>query len=152
MMVRSLTFLLLMRLRIDSVRRTSITSVLLILVLATSASACVAGSGDRSASSCARRGNRQSCARRAGLMVNSFVSPKLCTATAVGFVCGPALKSPPGNCGVRSFVEFHLVAFHTPEVSSPLGRGGGNIPAPFNATIIVSSVGSPETDRGPPRS
>jgi hypothetical protein len=49
-------------------------------------------------------------------------------------------------------VQFQFVAFHGFEISTPLRRVTGNISAPFDSTIIISSIGSPETDRGPPRS
>lgn len=122
-------------------RRTSITSVLLILVLATSASACVVGSGSQLATSCHRPRTGEVCARE-----------KRGTTTAGGIACGGVLKSLPGRCGLRGFVQFQFVAFHTFEISTPLLRTTGNISAPLDSAIIVSSVGSPETDRGPPRS
>jgi hypothetical protein len=134
------TFQPLARQTIDPVRRTSITSVLLILVFATSASACVAEWGSQPATSCPHSSTRRVCVRE-----------KPGTAMAFG-LCGHVLKSVPGKCGLRSFVQFQFVAFHKFEISAPLRRVAGNISAPFDSAIIVSSIGSPETDRGPPRS
>jgi hypothetical protein len=67
-------------------------------------------------------------------------------------VCGHILKSLPGNCGLRNFVQFQFVEFHNFEISAPLRATSDNISAPLDSAIIVSSIGSPETDRGPPRS
>jgi len=53
---------------------------------------------------------------------------------------------------MRSFVPFQFLPFHAFEISTPLQRAAGNIPAPFDFVILVSSIGSPETDRGPPAS
>lgn len=120
-------------------RRNSIISVLLILVLAASASGCVGGWGSQSAISCHRPSPRPACARG-----------RLGTSTVVGPACGHVLKALPGKCGLRGFVQFQFGAFQTFEISTPLPRVAGNISAPFDSAIIVSSIGSPETDRGPP--
>jgi hypothetical protein len=53
---------------------------------------------------------------------------------------------------MRSFVQIQFVAFRAFQISTPLLRSPGNLPAPSDSVIIVSSIGSPETDRGPPRS
>jgi hypothetical protein len=53
---------------------------------------------------------------------------------------------------MRGLVQFQLLALHSVEISLPLQRPVSNIAAPLDSTIIVSSIGSPETDRGPPRS
>jgi hypothetical protein len=50
---------------------------------------------------------------------------------------------------MRNFMQFHLVAFQAFEISPPLGTASG-ISTPFNSLIVVSSIGSPEADRGPP--
>jgi len=123
------------------VRRTSLTSVLLIVVFNISAPACVAGWGSSPATFCRAASTRQACARK-----------KLGTATAVGAPCGHLLKSQPDRCGLRSFVQFQFGAFRAFQISMPLRRAAGSISAPFDSGIIVSSIGSPETDRGPPLS
>jgi hypothetical protein len=66
--------------------------------------------------------------------------------------CGDFLKSPPGKCGLRSFAQFQFVAFHKFEISAPLLPAAYNLAAPLGLDIVVSSIGSPQTDRGPPRS
>ena len=118
-------------------RRASITSVLLIVVLASSASACVAGSGNPSLAACSRD-------RR----ISAPAKPKV----AVRSTCGHDLRSLPGRCGMRTFVQFQFVALHTEEIVSPLTRPAGRILLPSDSVILISSIGSPETDRGPPNS
>jgi hypothetical protein len=122
------------------VRRPSITSVLLILVLVTSASACVAGCGSQIAPSCPRTISLRDCARK---------EPR--TATIRGRACGDVLKSLPARCGVRSFIQFQFVTLAVFEIAAPFQRTASNS-VPFDSLIVVSSIGSPETDRGPPRS
>jgi hypothetical protein len=53
---------------------------------------------------------------------------------------------------VRGFVQFQLVAFHRFDTSAPLQRAVSSISPPLVSVILASSIGSPETDRGPPRS
>jgi hypothetical protein len=126
---------------IDTVRRTSIISALLVVVLVMSASACVAGWGNPPATSCSHASTRRVCAReKAGIK------------TAVGAACGHILKSLSGWCGIRSFAQSQFVAFRAFKIASPVLRASGGVSAPFGPAIIVSSIGSPETDRGPPRS
>jgi hypothetical protein len=137
-MLRAVTFQPLARPSIHPMRRTSITSVLLILVLTTSVSACAARWCSQPATSCHRAGDRQACGRK-----------KPATATAMHLPCGPLLKSTPGQCGMRSFVQSQFVAFHAFETSPPV-RTASSISTLFESLIIVSSIGSPEADRGPP--
>lgn len=129
-------------LTINPVRRTSITSALLVMALATSSSGCVDGWGRHVALSCPRPRVRQDCARK-----------KPASAAAMGLQCGHLLRSLPGNCGVRGFVQAQVAALHAFEASTPLRRTASCISAPFGSgIIIISAIGSPETDRGPPRS
>ncbi|HKR29373.1 MAG TPA: hypothetical protein VJT08_02790 [Terriglobales bacterium] len=53
---------------------------------------------------------------------------------------------------MRSFVPFQFVTLHAVETSVSVPYTGGHISLPLDSVIIVSSIGSPETDRGPPRS
>ena len=120
-------------------RHASITSVLLIVVLATSASACVGGSGNPSLAACSR--DQRISAHR-----------KPCRTVAVRSTCGHDLRSLPGRCGMRTFVQFQFVALHTLDIVSTLMRPAGRISIPSDFVILISSIGSPETDRGPPNS
>jgi len=137
--VDGITLLPLGRLNGCLVRRNSLTSALLILVLVTSASACVAGSCQPTLS-CAGAGGRRNCP-----------SKKMGTATARESACGRIVQSTPGQCSLRSLVQLQFPAFHKFEISAPF-RLAAHVSAPLDTVIAVSSVGSPETDRGPPRS
>jgi hypothetical protein len=121
------------------VRRTSITSALLIAVLATAASACASGWGSQFAGSCPH--TRRECAHK-----------KSGAGKIVSLPCAHVLTPETARCPVRSFAQFHFAAFHAVENSIPLQLAANNFLSPSAARIIVSSVGSPETDRGPPRS
>jgi hypothetical protein len=123
------------------VRRTSITSGLLILVLTTSAFGCATGWSSKPETLCPRPSTRQACVRK-----------KPGTTAARGSACGHTLKSLPGQCSLRSLAQFQFAGLHGFEIPSPLRHAGGKVSLPFNSVIIVSSIGSPETDRGPPRS
>lgn len=92
-------------------------------------------------SSCSTSGKRHACVRR---------EPR--TAITKGSRCSPVVKSLPSTCGMRSFVPFQFVTLHAVETSVPVPNTGGHISLPLDSAIIISSVGSPETDRGPPRS
>jgi hypothetical protein len=119
--------------------RTPVTSGLLMLVLATSASGCAIGSSSKPEILCPRSSTRQVC-----------VQKKPGTAAAKGSACGRTLKSLPGLCSLRSLAQFQFAELHRFENPSPLGHASGKVSPPFNSVIIVSSIGSPETDRGPP--
>jgi hypothetical protein len=135
--MRIVTFHLLQRRTITLVRRTSIIFVL-ILVLATSA--CVTGWGSQQTDSCVHPSARQCCGRKSSRI-----------ATGVGVACRPVLKALPDKCSMRSFIPFQFVALHATQASAPLQPAGYISPA-FDSVIIFSSIGPPETDRGPPRS
>jgi hypothetical protein len=120
------------------VRRISITAVLLILVLVPSASACVAGWGSPITPSCPRTISRRDCTRK-----------ETATATIRGRACGEVLKSLPARCGMRSFIQFQFVSLAGFEIAAPIKRTASN-PVAFDSVVVVSSIGSPETDRGPP--
>lgn len=129
------------RLTLRRMRRASFTSVLLIVVLATSMSYCVAGWGGQLPATRSHLSGRQDCAPK-----------KQAGTTAAERACGHVVKPPPGRCVMRSFFPFQSVALQTFGVSAPLRSAVARISPPSDPTIIVSSIGSPETDRGPPRS
>jgi len=108
--------------------RARLTSLLLIVVLSTSAEACVAGWSSA----------RRSC------------HPAPTCAKASG--CGDVIRSVPGKCGLRTFVQFYCAFGDAWQSSAPLRSTAGTVAWPLNAPIIVSSIGSPQTDRGPPLS
>ncbi len=53
---------------------------------------------------------------------------------------------------MHTFVQFQFVALHAAEIVSPLARPARRISIPSDSFILISSIGSPETDRGPPNS
>jgi hypothetical protein len=53
---------------------------------------------------------------------------------------------------MRSFVPFQFVSLNAGQTSVPFQYTAGHISLPLDSVIIISSIGSPETDRGPPRS
>ena len=103
-------------------------AALLIMVLAASALGCVAGWATAAHDRCA---------------------PDLCVRRTAA--CGAAVQATPGHCGMRTFVQFHFVPFQRFEIAAPL-RLAGSIPGPRPRTLVLSSIGSPQTDRGPPNS
>ncbi len=122
-------------------RRGSIISGLMILVLATSAFGCAGGWAGKVGTFCSRHNTLGICAGR-----------KPGTTAAGGAACGHTLKSSQGQCSLRSLAQLQLVKARRFELSSPLRQARGKASPPFNSAVVVSSIGSPETDRGPPRS
>jgi hypothetical protein len=120
------------------VPRSSITSGLLILVLATSAFGCVTGSGSEPLGSCRRPHHQAPC-----------ISGKSGVAVAK---CNHILKSSGGQCTLRSLAQFQIAEFRNFDLASPLMRPSGKASSSVNSRIVVLSIGSPETDRGPPHS
>jgi hypothetical protein len=53
---------------------------------------------------------------------------------------------------MRGLLQFQVLPFRTFQISGPLERTAGNISAALDFFLQLTSVGSPETDRGPPRS
>jgi hypothetical protein len=135
-----ITFQVQPRLRNRSMRRGSIISGLMILVLATSALGCASGWVGKAGTFCSRPSTRGTCAER-----------KPGTTAAEGRSCGHTLKSSPGQCSLRSLAQFQLAEQRRFELASPL-RQARSKASPSSNSGIVSSIGSPETDRGPPRS
>jgi len=115
--------------------RNSIISALLIVSLTMSASACVKGA-ESSFNGCVRSA-RQSCERLHATNARR---------------CSPRLKAVPARCDIRGLVQFHVVAFTKFEVPSPMRLMTAQVPVPSGPALRLSSIGSPESDRGPPRS
>jgi len=121
--------------------RSSIASGLLILVFATSALGCATGSGSEPLGFCPR-GRSQ---RRCTTSNSRAAEPKSSR-------CGHLLKSSRGQCSLRSLAQFQFAELRACEICSPLQRATGKASPALNSRIIVLSIGSPETDRGPPHS
>jgi hypothetical protein len=109
----------------------------LILVLAASAFACSSGvCGGPESTRCSS--TLAACARK-----------KPQTTACLRAPCGYRLKSPSRRCSLRSFAQFQFAKLARFEIPIPLRREAEVSRAP-NLAPIVSSVGSPETDRSPP--
>jgi len=67
-----------------------------------------------------------------------------------GNPCADSFKVQPGQCRLRSFVHLHLASVQASEISIPI-FAAAKVSSPSRVKILVSSVGPPETDRGPPR-
>ena len=118
----------------------SIRAGILILVLATSAFGCASGSGSDPTDSCHRSYGRGPC-----------IGGKSGPAVTKESACH-TLESSQRRCSLRSLAQFQFAEFRRFEISSPLRRASGKASPGFNSRIVVSSIGSPETDRGPPHS
>lgn len=117
--------------------RDKVLSALLILTMATSASACVVGSGNSLSNGCIRSA-RAACERQ--------------LQAAHPGRCGPVLKAAPAHCDIRGLVQFQVAAFTKCEVPSPLRLVTAQVSVSSDPALRNSSIGSPETDRGPPLS
>jgi hypothetical protein len=124
-------------------RRAPLTAVLLIAIFTASASACVSAWGSNSTASptsCHRQNAGRSCAHK-----------RMAGVTAKRASCPHDVKSQPAKCSLRSFLHLQFVMPQAAAISIPYRRLAA-VNAPRDAVIIVSSIGSPETDRGPPLS
>lgn len=120
-------------------RSTSAIAGILIMVLATAGFGCATGWNDASEnSSCASKIN------------STCIHAKLAPIRAVPKSgCGHTLKSLPDQCNLRTFAQFQIFEFRSFDLINPL-RVTGRSSAPVKTRLLVLSIGSPETDRGPP--
>ena len=66
--------------------------------------------------------------------------------------CGEKLRAPAAKCALRNLAQAQPAILCAPKVSVPQNMAAGKTPAHFDFGIVVSSIGSPQTDRGPPLS
>lgn len=115
-------------------RRASLISGLLILTMALTGFRCAAGG-------CIN-------AQTAGLAVSTRQHTTAAqTAGSAGIV-----KASPKQCNLRAFSQSQSAVFRKIGMPTPLSLSSGKVSPPVNAGLFRSSVGSPESDRGPPRS
>ena len=120
-----------------SVRKPRLISAVLVVILAVSASGCAMGWSIP----------RQACSTRKSLICLRTQPTAVKTSP-----CGHVLGSQPRHCSLRSLTQFQFAQIRNFEVAAiPLPTTGKVLP-PRQSPIHLSSVGSPETDRGPPRS
>ena len=53
---------------------------------------------------------------------------------------------------MRGLVQFQLLPFYAFQIPAPFERTARNTSAVLDSAIQLTSIGFPETDRGPPRS
>jgi len=144
-------------------QHTSATAMLLVFILGMMAPACVAGwnGGGYELSvircqemprlSAGIRSTRHA-AHSSKTRMNaapSQLAPE--KAIEAGEPCGDELSARPEQCALRSFIQLHFASFAATEISVPV-LAATKVASPSRTVIVVSSVGPPETDRGPPRS
>ena len=108
-----------------------IVAVLMVLVLGTVAPACVAGWPVNRGFSCRQEKIGRACARQKA-------------ATHIQ-------NQQDKRCGLRGFLQLHFVSLSRDDRFTPQVKSVEYI-RPATPALIVSSVGPPETDRGPPNS
>jgi hypothetical protein len=113
-------------------------SALLILALSASVSACVAATGSGSAAACSLAHSKPS-------------HPRTAAATADNN-CGHSLRARSAHCSLRGLLQFQFLTLPEFQIGAPLDLIAVDIMTPPNSTAKLTSIGSPETDRGPPRS
>jgi hypothetical protein len=121
-------------------RHSATIALLLVALMNTMATACVADSSGRNARPCKQHKDfcRGKAVRARGKTPAS--------------TCAASLKAPEAHCGLRSFVQSH---FAESKSSAPITVqlvSAASVTVPDDPLIIISSIGSPHTDRGPPRS
>jgi len=123
------------------VERISITSCLLIPVLFTSTLGCVTGRAGKTPNLCSTRSAHHACQKTKHLVGNTH-----------GPSCGETLSGLPAPCNLHGFVQSQMAVLPNLELPSPAQHPTGEVSLPSRAIFIFSSIGSPQTDRGPPLS
>jgi len=114
-------------------------AVLLVLLIAGLAPACIAGwTGDASDHCGVPR-----------IAVHKKAASERCKRSQR---CAPQLRARAGRCGFRSFLQLQFAQSRPAVAMPPRMQIQGKIALPPAATLALSSIGSPHTDRGPPRS
>lgn len=142
-------------------RRVPATAMLLVLVLSVLAPACVAG-WNGSCEDVPQISTRVRCARvllKAERGATTALSGRESRVASHGNAvmnrvqadeqCGDELNVPTERCGLRSFVQLQFARLQAAQISIPL-LPAAKVHVPSRVMIAVSSVGPPETDRGPP--
>lgn len=107
-------------------------AALLTLTTALSASACVEGVGGSAAERCTSRVQ--------------------CSRALRNQACPVIVKFSPGHCGVRGLLQFHFVSYQSLDSEPHFSLFSQRVFVSARPGFRLSSIGSPETDRGPPLS
>lgn len=104
-------------------------AALLIMTTALSASACVEG------------------------VVGSAATSRVqCSRALRNQACPVIVKFSPGHCGVRGLLQFHFVSYQSLDSEPRFSLLSQRVFVSPRPGFRISSIGSPETDRGPPLS
>jgi hypothetical protein len=114
-------------------RRSSLISALLILTLSASVSTCITGSIGGAPAGCRRSHVRLS-------------------RVTTGDQCGDIVRSQTKQCSLRGMLQFQFLTLPSVRVAPPQQAVAEYTTPPVDPTIKFTSIGSPETDRGPPLS
>lgn len=117
------------------VSRSSLIAALLIAALGASVSNCLATT-ENTDSRCHRRHS---------------VSYTL-TATHPKLAADHCAKSPSTHCSMRGLLQFHFLPRSAFAMSTPSLRPVSHLAQPRASKLKLTSIGSPQTDRGPPLS
>jgi hypothetical protein len=117
-----------------TVRSRSLISALLMLTLCASASACVNGTGTGFGAAC------------------RISHPRLSALGATENTCGHAFNTRVAQCPLRGLLQFQFLTLSAFQIAVPIDVIAETVTVPSDSTAKLTSVGSPETDRGPPRS
>jgi len=122
-------------------RRGFFTSIALIWALALSTTLCVGGWCTAPCASPPQCGTQATCrAKKAALHF------------AWRGECSDGLRAPAAKCALRNLAQAQPAISRATKVSAPQRIATGKVSALFDFGFIVSSIGSPQTDRGPPLS
>jgi hypothetical protein len=113
-------------------RRISLISALLILTLSASVSRCITGSSDGAPAGC-------------------WLSHVRLSRVTAGDQCGDTARSRSKQCSLRGMLQFQFLTLPPVRVTPPQ-QVVAESKTPVDSTIKFTSIGSPETDRGPPLS
>ena len=118
-------------------RRPATLAVLLMIVVNTMAAACV--SDTREIPKCSRMA-RTTCSHQNRASMRSATR------------CGESVSRLPEQCRMRGFSQSQVAAISRAERLQAEPAPTAQIEAPDDPLFAATSVGPPETDRGPPRS
>ena len=118
-------------------RLRSLISALLILALWASASECVNGAGTSLGAAC----------RVSHIRLSHSKASHTADAN-----CRHALKGRSDPCSLRGLLQFQFLTLPAFEIAIPFDLIEEKVAGPTDSTAKLTSIGSPETDRGPPRS
>src|SRR5207244_808513 len=107
-------------------RRIRVIAALLVLLLTTSASACITGWTDEPSPACHRQTAH-----------HTYASAKRSTANGVAHLVCSRTSKPPARCGIRGFDQLQFAEFGPPLCATLLLIPTGTVAAPAYTTIVI---------------